>query len=100
MVDVRSKANETIGGSSDTELKEFTAIPTTRPSTRAATTATPVGKPASAHRIACGVGPDLTASRTPRLTFTTIQCLNGEPLRFIQDMESLSVLQVSEEGTP
>ena len=55
VVDECAKARDTRGGSKDTELSELAAIPTTRPSTSAATTARPVAKPASACLNVAGV---------------------------------------------
>ncbi|MDB5614238.1 MAG: hypothetical protein JWQ22_1891 [Devosia sp.] len=54
--EVRAILSDTSGGSSDTEVKELTSMPTGSPSTSAASSTTPVGKADVAERIACGTG--------------------------------------------
>lgn len=50
MVEEWATQSETIGGSSDTEVKEVAARPTGAPSTRAAIATTPVGKVENTRR--------------------------------------------------
>lgn len=63
---------ETSGGSKDTDVNELAAMPTSSPSTRAATATTPLGKLAKAlSRIFLSVTGWITITRSTLLRFAT-----------------------------